>query len=84
MDVIISFSALLCRCADCSESLCSYNRLRCILLYKVVLLRVENNTRIRVGPRTLEYGGGGGMERGRHDVSGIRCKGGEYERGLGN
>ena len=29
------------------------------------------NTRIR-----------GGIECGRHDVSGIRCKGGEYERGF--
>ena len=33
----------------------------------------------RAGPRTLDYGGG--IECGRHDVSGIRCKGGEYERG---
>ena len=37
---------------------------------------------LSAGPRTLEYGGGGGgIECGRHDVSGIWCKGGEYERG---
>ena len=28
-----------------------------------------------------EHSNTGGIECGRHDVSGIRCKGGEYERG---
>ena len=37
---------------------------------------------VRAGPRTLEYGGGGGGHRmSRHDVSGGSRKGGEYEKG---
>ena len=33
------------------------------------------------GPGPEHSNTGGGIECGRHDVSGIRCKGGEYERG---
>ena len=41
-------------------------------------LMKPGSSSIRAGPRTLEYGGG--IECGRHDVSGFRCKGGEYVR----
>ena len=40
---------------------------------------------LSAGPRTPEYGGGdggGGIECGRHDVSGVSRAGGKYERGI--